>query len=182
MDLGIAGKVAFVSGGSKGIGRSTAEILAREGCRVVIAARGQAAIDATVAAITAAGGTATGVCADLTERADVERAVTAGTEAFGPPDIAVANVHGPGPGNFFDLSDTDFAEAFRRMTLSMVYLARAVVPHMREQGWGRAGQRGVGRGQGAPAGAGPYARQRDPGVGGPVCGDLKAVATDSRTF
>jgi NAD(P)-dependent dehydrogenase (short-subunit alcohol dehydrogenase family) len=60
MDLGIAGKVAFVSGGSKGIGRATAEILAREGCRVVIAARGQTAIEEAVAAITAAGGTAIG--------------------------------------------------------------------------------------------------------------------------
>lgn len=137
MDLGIAGKVAFVSGSSKGIGRATAEILAREGCRVVIAARGQTAIEETVTAITAAGGTATGVSADLTQQADVERAVATATMAFGPPDIAVANVHGPGPGNFFDLSDTDFVDAFRQMTLSMVYLARAVVPHMREQGWGR---------------------------------------------
>jgi 3-oxoacyl-[acyl-carrier protein] reductase len=137
MELGIGGKVAFVSGGSKGVGRATAELFAREGCRVVIAARGKAAIDEAVAAIKSEGGEAFGVSADLTDRAGVESAVAAATEAFGPPDIAVANVHGPGPGNFADLTDEDFAEAFRQMTLSAVYLVRAVTPHMSEQGWGR---------------------------------------------
>jgi len=137
MDLGISDKVAFVSGGSRGIGRATAELLAAEGCRVVVAARGQDAIDETVAAIEAAGGRAVGVSADLTDRGGVDHAVQVARDAFGPPDIAISNVHGPGPGNFFDLQDDDFARAFRDMTLSVVHLTRAVVPDMQRKGWGR---------------------------------------------
>ena len=56
MDLGLRDKVALVSGGSKGMGRAAAEELAREGARVLILARGQDAIDDTVAAIRAGGG------------------------------------------------------------------------------------------------------------------------------
>jgi 3-oxoacyl-[acyl-carrier protein] reductase len=140
MDLGIKGRVAFVSGGSMGMGRSAAELFAQEGCRVVIVAlpRDQDSIDETVAAITAAGGEAVGVGADLTVRAEVERAVGTAASTFGsPPDIAVANVDGPGTGNFDDVSDDDFRVAMDRMMMSMVYLCRAVLPHMREQRWGR---------------------------------------------
>jgi 3-oxoacyl-[acyl-carrier protein] reductase len=137
VDLGISGRVAFVSGGSKGVGRATAELLAAEGARVVVAARSQDAIDDAVTAIKAGGGSAAGVSADLTVRADVERAVEFAREQFGPPDIAVSNVHGPGPGDFFELDDTAFEASFREMAMSVVYLTRAVVPHMRSQGWGR---------------------------------------------
>jgi 3-oxoacyl-[acyl-carrier protein] reductase len=137
MDLGIAGRIAFVSGGSKGVGRATAELLAAEGAHVVVAARTQDAIDDTVRAIRESGGSAAGVAADLTLRGDVERAVDVARQTFGPPDIAVSNVHGPGAGDFFDLDDDDFERAFREMTMSVVYLSRAVVPDMRERGWGR---------------------------------------------
>jgi 3-oxoacyl-[acyl-carrier protein] reductase len=139
MDLGIAGKVAFVEGGSMGMGRATAELFAQEGCRVVIAAleEHQDSITETVAAIRSAGGEAVGVAADLTLEEDVQRAVAFATEAFGPPDIAVANVGGPGPGYFDDVKNEDFIVAFQQMAMSMIYLARAVVPHMREQKWGR---------------------------------------------
>jgi 3-oxoacyl-[acyl-carrier protein] reductase len=140
MDLGIAGKVAFVSGGSMGMGRTTAELFAREGCRVVVAAlpEHKESIDDTVAAIQATGGQAVGVAADLTKEDDVDRAVATAEQAFGSrPDIAVANVGGPKQGDFLTVTNEDFADAVHDMTMSMVYLARAVIPHMREQGWGR---------------------------------------------
>lgn len=137
MDLGIAGKVAFVSGGSKGVGLATALQLGREGCRVVVAARGQQAIDETVEKIRKEGGTAIGISADLYSQADVNRAIAETTKAFGPPDIAISNVHGPGHGNFFDLTAEDFAQAFNELALSVVYLTQAVVPHMQKQRWGR---------------------------------------------
>lgn len=139
MDLGIAGKVAFVSGGSMGMGRATAELLAAEGCRVAVAALEQdkESIDDTVAAIKAAGGQAIGVAGDLTVKTDVQRAIAETTEAFGTPDIAIANVAGPGVGYLFDVADEDFMTAHQQMTMSMVYLCREVIPHMRAQKWGR---------------------------------------------
>src|SRR5882757_1370023 len=153
MDLGIAGRVAFVSGGSMGMGRATAELFALEGCRVVVAAlpEHQDSITETVEAITAKGGEAVGVAGDLTREEDVTRAVGVATEAFGSPDIAVANVGGPGPGNFFDVSNEEFETALHSMTLSMVYLARAVIPHMREQKWGRIVNLGSGAAKEPPA-------------------------------
>lgn len=137
MDLGIAGKVAFVSGGTKGVGRAVAEQLAREGCRVAVVARGQQAIDETVAVIRKAGGEATGISADLFRQEGINHAVELTTMTFGAPDIVISNVHGPGPGDFFDVRAEDFAEAFNNLTLSLVHLMHAVVPHMKEQRWGR---------------------------------------------
>src|SRR3546814_3353433 len=66
MDLGIAGKVAIVTGGSHGIGRAVSEELGRNGCRVVVVARGQEQLDSTVDAIRSEGGEAIAVSADLT--------------------------------------------------------------------------------------------------------------------
>ncbi len=71
MDLGIAGKTALVSGGSKGIGRAISEGLAREGCRVVVTARGPEAVADTVEAIRAAGGTAAAVPGDFTKKDEI---------------------------------------------------------------------------------------------------------------
>lgn len=137
MDLGIRDKVALVSGGSRGIGREVAGQLAAEGVKVVIAARTKDAVDEAVAAIVAAGGTATGVAADMTDVTGIQRAVTAAQQAYGNPDIVVSNVHGPGPGDFMDVTPEDFERVMREMTLSVIHLTRAVLPGMREKGWGR---------------------------------------------
>lgn len=138
MDFGIAGRIAFVSGGSKGVGRQVSEMLAQEGCRVIVVARGQAAIDETVACITRAGGRAVGVSADLTRKDEILRALEAGRQAFGEmPDIAITNIHGPGPGNLMDLDPEDFVQTFRELTISAICLAQAVIPHMQKKRWGR---------------------------------------------
>jgi len=137
MDLGIAGKTALVSGGSKGIGRAIAEDLAREGAHVLVAARGQEAIDETVEAIRGAGGSAAGCAADMTTRDGIEAAVAAAGAAFESPAIAVSNVYGPTHGLFDDTTDDDFREAYEHLVMSVVWLTRAVVPAMKERGWGR---------------------------------------------
>lgn len=137
MDFGIAGRVALVSGGSKGIGREVARLLAEEGARVVICGRGQQAVDEALAALRADGAEAVGVACDMTTAEGVERAVGTARDAFGMPDIAISNVHGPGPGDFFDVEPADFERVLREMTMSVVLLARAVIPAMRERGWGR---------------------------------------------
>lgn len=137
MDYGIAGKVALVSGGSKGIGRACADALAAEGCRVVVAARGQEAIDVTVSAITARGQKAAGVACDMTNGEDIRRAVAFTRDTFGPADIAVANVYGPTHGRWDQTKEGDFRSAYEDMVMSLVHLVRAVEGPMREQRWGR---------------------------------------------
>lgn len=137
MDFGIAGKVALVSGGSKGMGRACAEELAAEGCDVVVAARGQDAIDATVDAIKRNGGVAAGVSADMADGDGIRRAIAFANDTFGPVDIAVANVYGPTHGHWRDTRDEDFREAYEQMVMSVVHLVRGVEQHMVEQGWGR---------------------------------------------
>ena len=139
MDLNVAGKVALISGGSMGIGRRVGEMLGADGCSVAVVglADDPGAIDATVKAITDAGGKAIGVGANMTVKADIGRAVDACKQAFGLPDIVVANVNGPPPGFFEEVTDEQFEEAVRSMTMSLVYVLRHALPHMKEQGWGR---------------------------------------------
>jgi len=137
MKLGIEGRVALVSGGSKGIGRACSEMLAAEGCLVLVVARGVDAIEETVASIRTAGGIAKGLSANLTQRTDVEGAVAYAREVFGAPDIVITNVYGGNPGDFLEDSAEHFIEAFHGLVMSVVHLARATLPHMREQRWGR---------------------------------------------
>jgi 3-oxoacyl-[acyl-carrier protein] reductase len=137
MDLGIKDKVAFVSGGSKGMAREAALMLAAEGCKVAIIARTQGPIDATVELIRSQNGVAMGFSADLTTRDGVRAAVAAVTEAFGAPDIAISNVVDNIAGDFDDVEDQDFEHFFRVYAMSVVYLAREVIPAMKQKGWGR---------------------------------------------
>lgn len=137
MELGINGRTAFVAGGSKGIGRAAALLLGREKCRVVVVARGQDAIDATVAEIVAAGGEAIGVSADLSTREGVAAALDVTRARFGDPDIVIGQTSEGAKGEFWDLDDEAFENAFRIFTMGAVYLARATLPAMRAKKWGR---------------------------------------------
>lgn len=137
MDFGIRGKVALSGGGSKGIGRAISEELAREGCRVVVAARGIEAVDETVAAIRAAGGEAAGVSTDMTKKDGIARAVAFAAETYGEPDIVIGNVYGPTHGRWDETEDDDFLAAYQDIVMSEVYLCRAVIPAMKRKGWGR---------------------------------------------
>lgn len=141
MDLGLTGKTVIVSGGSKGIGRAIAEEFAREGANVAITARGQAALDETVEAIRAAGGKCAGFTADMTSKEEIDAAVARITETFGAPDVAISNIDAPDArrGSSFNLSfeDADFDEGHQYLLMSVVHLTRAVLPGMKEKGWGR---------------------------------------------
>jgi 3-oxoacyl-[acyl-carrier protein] reductase len=137
VDLGIAGKVALVSGGSKGMGRAIAEELGREGCQVVVTARGREALEETVASIEAAGGTAVGVPADFTKRDEIERAAATAKAAFGPVDIAVFNVYGPTSGRYVDVDDRALLDAYNDMVMALHWMTRALLPDMQAKRWGR---------------------------------------------
>lgn len=137
MDLGIAGKTAFVAGGSKGIGKAAALKLAAEGCNVAVVARGQEAIDEVVAEIISKGGAAIGVSADLSTQEGVEKAVQKTRDAIGAPEIVISQTNEIKGGKFWKLKNEDFEETFRIFTMGAVNLARAMLPDMQKRKWGR---------------------------------------------
>src|SRR5437763_11891764 len=92
MDLGLKGKKALVTGGTRGIGRAIASLLAAEGCDVAICARHKDAVEDTVATLARAGIRATGGAVDVADLPALRRWVDEAAEALGGLDIFVANV------------------------------------------------------------------------------------------
>jgi 3-oxoacyl-[acyl-carrier protein] reductase len=134
VELGIEGRVALVMGASRGIGRAIAAALAREGARVAIASRSREKLDEAAAEI---GTSATSFVADTV---DVDRlpALSAEVEEkLGPVEILVTNTGGPPLGGALDHQLEDWEAAYRSLVLAPRVLSGAVVPGMRERGWGR---------------------------------------------
>jgi 3-oxoacyl-[acyl-carrier protein] reductase len=137
MDLGLKGKVAIVTGGTQGIGRATALLLAREGAAVAIAARGRERLEQTAAQVRAAGGRIAPVQADVSKAADCERLVAEALKAFGRLDILVNNAGTSATGEFAAASDEIWQADFDLKLFAAIRLARLAIPHMKRQGGGR---------------------------------------------
>ena len=137
MDLGLNGKVALVAASSRGLGRAVAEELGREGARLILCARGEAALHETANAIRTSGAEVEAVVADVSRPAEVERVVEAGLNRFGRIDILVTNGGGPPAGPFESHAADAWHEAVRQNLDSVVELTRAVLPGMKERRWGR---------------------------------------------
>ncbi len=135
MDLGIKGRLALVTGSTKGIGRAVAEALATEGARVVVNGRDEAAVKDAVAALSRRG-EAHGIAADLATAAGA-RKVLDSLAAIGPADILVNNVGYFEVKEFGAISDRDWLDMFELNVMSGVRLSRALLPGMLERGWGR---------------------------------------------
>ncbi len=137
MDLKLTGKVAFVTGGSKGIGRQVAEHLAAEGCDVVITARGQVELEKTAAEIAERSGRQViGLAGDMSKTEDVERCVAAATEQAGPIDILVTCA-GSSPGGLLEeLTEEQWMQSLNLKFMGYVRTVRAVIPGMKQRGHG----------------------------------------------
>src|ERR671931_639453 len=138
MDLELAGKAAVVTGASRGIGRAIALALAREGCRVALAARGETALEAVVQEIGAAGGHALAVPGDLTLPGSAERLIARAAETFGGLDILVNNLGGSAPANkpFLETEPKDWRGGVGVELYPAVECSRLAVPRFRERGGG----------------------------------------------
>ena len=127
----ITGKVAVVTGGSKGIGKAIAEALAAHGARVVVASRKLDACQAVVDGIRADGGEATAIACNITNRPDLERLVKESEAAYGQIDIMVANAAvNPFMGSNLDIPDDAFQKIMTCNVQSNLWLAQMIIPGM----------------------------------------------------
>jgi len=135
MDTGLEGRVAIVTGGSRGIGHAVAAQLVAEGADVVVVGRDERALARVVDELGA--GQALAVAADLTDPAAADRVVDACRERFGGPDVLVNNAGGATPSPIAELGEQDWHDAFEQNFFSAVRMSAACAPLMAEAGWGR---------------------------------------------
>ncbi|HYL39137.1 MAG TPA: SDR family oxidoreductase [Bryobacteraceae bacterium] len=134
MDLGLAGRVAVVAAASKGLGKAIALGLAAEGAKLAICARGEEELRRTAAQL---GEDAFAEVVDVTIESQVRAFIDAVLQRFGRIDICVTNAGGPPAKRFHETSVEDWRAAIDLNFMSTLYLARAVLPHMQAQRWGR---------------------------------------------
>ncbi len=133
----LAGRVALVTGASKGIGRAIALELAEAGADLVINARGSAALDAVAAEIRARGRDVEAVPADVATEAGVRLVVERAVARFGRVDVLVNNAGKGSPKRLLDLTEEDWHASFELNFMAAVRLSLACVPLMRTHGGGR---------------------------------------------
>jgi 3-oxoacyl-[acyl-carrier protein] reductase len=136
VDLGLAGKIALVTGGSRGIGRSIALGFAEEGCRVAVCARGAEALETTAVELRERTAEALTVSADVTDEAGQDLVLDETLNAFGGIDILVNNVGGGGAPTFMETTDDQWRAAADLTLWPAVRLSRLAVPHMQQRGGG----------------------------------------------
>jgi 3-oxoacyl-[acyl-carrier protein] reductase len=132
VDLGITGKVALVTGGTRGIGLSIAQALAAEGVRVAVAARTEADVKRTAATVSGLG-----VVADLMTEEGCRRAVGETETMLGPIDILINNLGQRAGSSWADTRLAEFEAAFDGNVGVSVRMSQMVLPGMLLRGWGR---------------------------------------------
>ena len=141
MDLGLTGRKAIVTGGSKGLGRAIAAELMAEGASVVICSRHAAELNATAAELTKnasdVAGTLHALVCDVTDADEVVGFVAAATAALGGLDILVNNAGGATPGRFGTLTDDDWHADIEVKLLAQIRCTRAALPRLRQSPAGR---------------------------------------------
>ncbi len=138
MDLGVTGKVAVITGGSEGIGKATAMLLAREGAKVAICARRPDVLNAAVDAITKeTGADVIGVPTDVTRGEQLLRFLQAAVDRWGTIDIVVNNVGTSSAHAFESVTDDGWQQDMDLKLYSAIRTTRFAIPYMRAKRWGR---------------------------------------------
>ena len=135
MNLELNGKVAIVTGSSRGLGLASARALLAEGCSVVLCARGQQALDAAAASLGAANRVAT-IVADVSTDAGAQAVMNSAIERFGRLDILVNNVGKAAGAGIDSTSDAEWQSALDQTLFPAIRMSRLAVPHMRAAGGG----------------------------------------------
>jgi 3-oxoacyl-[acyl-carrier protein] reductase len=138
MELGLADKVALVTGASSGLGLAIAQALAQEGASVAMMARRKDVLDRAAADIVATTRRrALPLVGDVSKSDDIDRAVRETEKTLGAIDILVANAGGPPSTTFETTTDEQYRVALELNLLASIRLAHACVPGMRARRWGR---------------------------------------------
>ncbi len=138
MDLQLKGKVAVVSGASKGMGKAISLALAAEGCRVCMVARTEAALEEAASELRSrTSAEAFTVAGDVSDPSVIADVMQQATKRWGGADIVVNNAGGPPPGSFLDHDEAAWAAALNQNFMSVVRFSRAAAPVMKQRNWGR---------------------------------------------
>ena len=137
MDLGLKGKVALITGGSKGLGRAIAEELAKEGADVSICARGKGDLDEAATSLRRSGVRVHAICADASKASDTAAVIDSTIKELGRIDILVNNAGDGWLSHALNTTDEEWQYCLELNLMSTDRFMRGVVPHMRKQGGGR---------------------------------------------
>jgi 3-oxoacyl-[acyl-carrier protein] reductase len=132
MDLGLAGRRAIVTGGSKGLGKAIAAELLAEGAEVAICSRNEAELEAAAAELRKPGGTVFARRCDVTDPGQVTAFLGEAAAALGGVDILVNNAGAARPGRFESLADADLQGDFEVKVMSQIRCTRAALPLLRQ--------------------------------------------------
>jgi 3-oxoacyl-[acyl-carrier protein] reductase len=138
MELGLKGRGVIVAASSEGMGRATAEAFAREGAQVAMCARTEQTLREAADQIrSATGAEIYAAPLDVTEAGAVQRFVEQAAKQFGRIDVCVTNAGGPPAKNFLSITPDEWRKAVDQNFMSVVHLAKAVIPYMQRHRWGR---------------------------------------------
>lgn len=137
MELGLKGRVAAITGGSRGLGLAIATALVAEGCRIAVCGRTQATLDAARARLTADGAEVVAERRDVTGPGEVEAFVDSAARRYGGLDVLVHNAGGAAGASGLDTPDAAYLAALSLNAIAGLRAARAAVPWMRRAGQGR---------------------------------------------
>ena len=136
MDLGLKGKIAMVSGASRGLGFAVAEALAREGAAVSISSSNQTSIDDAAKRLPAGGAQVMGAVVDVRNAAQIASWAQQTIDRFGGVDLLFANAGGPPAGSTLSFDDAAWQNSIDLLLFSTIRMIRAVVPSMQKRGGG----------------------------------------------